>query len=77
MTAVQGCFECTDWSVFRQAATKDQEIDIEDYAVAVSGYIYKCMEDVCVTKCITVRANEKPWMTAEVRAPAESKRFCF
>lgn len=55
MTALQGCFDCTAWSVFRETATKDE---------VVSGYIQKCMEDVCVIKTIT---NQKPWMTTEAR----------
>lgn len=55
--ALQGSFESTDWSVFREAATNIQGT-INDYAV--SSYIYKCMEDVCVTTNITVRVNEKP-----------------
>lgn len=39
MTTLQGCFECTDWSVFREAATKDPEVDIEESVETVSGYI--------------------------------------
>lgn len=50
MTALPGFFECTDWSVFREAATKNQEVDIEEYAETVSGYIQKCLEDLCATK---------------------------
>ncbi len=32
----------------------------------MTAYIKKCMDDVTVTKTITTRANQKPWMTAEV-----------
>lgn len=54
----QGCFDCTDWSVFREAATKDHITDVKDYAEVVSGYIRKCkMEDFNIIKTIT---NQKP-----------------
>lgn len=32
----------------------------------VMGYITKCIEDVTVSKDITKRANQKPWMTRDV-----------
>lgn len=61
MTARQGCFDCTDWSVFREAHITD----VNDYAEVVSGYIQKHAEDVSVIKSIT---NQKPWMSTEARA---------
>ena len=67
MDALQDCFECTDWAMFKEAATDGQHTDVEEYAGTVSAYISKCMEDVSVVKNITTRANEKPWMTSEVR----------
>ena len=33
-----------------------------------TGFISKCIDDVTVIKTITTRSNQKPWMTAEVRA---------
>ncbi len=54
-----------------------QKIDIKEYAEAVLGYIYKSMEDICITKCITVRVNEKPWMTAEVQALLKARDSAF
>lgn len=75
--ALQGCFESTDWSVFKEVATNSQGTAINKYADPVSSYIYKCMEDVCVTKNTTVRANEKPWMTAEVRSLLKERNAAF
>lgn len=65
--ALQDCFENTDWSVYSEAATTNQHVSLTEYTDSVTGYITKCMEDVTVTKDITVRANEKPWFTREVR----------
>lgn len=66
MEALQGCLECTDWYVFRDAATSNNPTNI-DYAMSVSAYINKCMEDVSVVKTIITRANQKPRMNFEVR----------
>ena len=43
----------------------------------LTGYITKCMEDVTVTKDITVRANEKPWFTREVRELLRARNVAF
>ena len=37
--ALQDCFECTEWSMFREAATDNQHTDVREYAASVSGYI--------------------------------------
>ncbi|KAK0151949.1 hypothetical protein N1851_006689 [Merluccius polli] len=75
--ALQDCFESTDWSVFKEASTGPLGVNIEEYAEAVSGYIQKCTEDLCVTKHITVRANQKPWLTNEVRAKLRARNAAF
>lgn len=75
--ALQDCFECTDWSVFREAATTNQDVNLTEYTDSVTGYITKCMEDVTVTKDITVRANEKPWFTREVRELLRARNVAF
>ncbi|KAI3370567.1 hypothetical protein L3Q82_007080 [Scortum barcoo] len=67
MEALQDCFECTDWDMFKEAATYNNQTDIDEYAMSVSAYINKCMEDVSVINSITTRANQKPWMSEEVR----------
>ncbi|KAL0153828.1 hypothetical protein M9458_050858 [Cirrhinus mrigala] len=64
--ALQDCFDTTDWSMFKQAATYNNTTDLQEYLETVTAYINKCTEDVTVTKTITVRANQKPWMTGEV-----------
>lgn len=48
-------------------ATYNDHTNIDEYAMSVSAYINKCTEDVSVTKNIITRANQKPWMTVEVR----------
>ncbi len=66
-STLQDCFQCTDWNMFKEAATYNNHTDLQEYTETVTAYIKKCMDDVTVTKTITTRANQKPWMTAEVR----------
>lgn len=67
MKALQDCFGCMDWDMCKKAATDSQHTNLEEYAASVSAYMEKCIEDICVTKTITIRANQKPWMSPEVR----------
>ena len=68
VSALQDCFKCTNWEIFKTAASQgEHHINIEEYAETVMSYIAKCTEDVTVMKTYIVRNNQKPWMTAEVR----------
>ncbi|KAK3556405.1 hypothetical protein QTP70_007975, partial [Hemibagrus guttatus] len=66
------CFECTDWNIFREATTNSNSINKEEYTTSVTSYIGKCIDDMTVSKTITTRSNQKPWMTAEVCALLQS-----
>ncbi len=66
-SALQDCFQDTDWNMFKEAATYNNHTDLQEYTETVTAYIKYCIDDVTVTKTITTRANRKPWMTAEVR----------
>ena len=59
MEALQDCFECTDWDMFKAAASNNTT-DVDEYAMSVSAYISKCTEDVSTIKNITTRANQSP-----------------
>ncbi|KAK3561385.1 hypothetical protein QTP86_033495 [Hemibagrus guttatus] len=68
ISALQDSFECTDWNMFREAATNGHTTDLEEYTSSVTSYISKCIEEVTISKTITTRSNQKPWMTAKVCA---------
>ncbi|KAK3538472.1 hypothetical protein QTP86_003685 [Hemibagrus guttatus] len=51
--------------MFMEAATNGDSINLEEYTPSVTCYIGKCFDDVTVSKIITTRSNQKPWMTAE------------
>ncbi|KAK3569434.1 hypothetical protein QTP86_030061 [Hemibagrus guttatus] len=58
----QGCLDCTGWDVFRSPTNS-----LDEYADAVSSYIYFC-EDSIIPTCTRVSYNnDKPWFTAKLR----------
>ncbi|KAI5625328.1 gastrula zinc finger protein XlCGF28.1-like [Silurus asotus] len=76
-SALQDCFECTDWDMFREAATNGDSINLEEYTSSVTSYISKCVDDVTISKTITTRSNQKPWITANVRALLKQRDSAF
>ncbi|KAK3510918.1 hypothetical protein QTP70_025540 [Hemibagrus guttatus] len=77
ISALQDCFECTDWNMFREVATNGDSINLEEYTTSVTSHIGKCIDDVTVSKTITTHSSQKPWMTAEVRALLKSRDSAF
>ncbi|KAK3541003.1 hypothetical protein QTP86_009520 [Hemibagrus guttatus] len=77
ISALQDCFECTDTDMFREAATNSDSMNLEEYTTSVTSYIRKCVDDVTVSKTITTRSNQKPWMTAEMHALLKSRDSAF
>ena len=70
METLRGCFECTDWAVFKQAAA-----DIDEYTETVSDYITFC-EGLCIpTKTITIttQPNDKPWFNTYIKQKLQAK----
>jgi len=63
---MQDCFECTDWKVFKEAATYDQQTWLKECTDFVTGYTEKSIEDVNVVKTVITCSNQKPWLTAEI-----------
>ncbi len=75
--ALQDCFNTTDWNMFKQAATCNNTTDLQEYSETVTAYITKCIDDVTVTKTITVWANQKPWLTGEVYRLLKARNAAF
>ncbi|KAK3563208.1 hypothetical protein QTP86_018266, partial [Hemibagrus guttatus] len=74
---LEDCFKCTDWDMFREAATNGDTTDLEEYTSSVTNYISKCIDDVSISKSITTRSNQKPWMTTKVCALLKSRGSAF
>ncbi|KAK3516522.1 hypothetical protein QTP70_019906 [Hemibagrus guttatus] len=77
ISALQDCFDCTDWDMFRKAATKGDTTDLQEYTSSVTSYISKCIDDVTISKSITTRSNQKPWLTAKVCVLLKSRDSAF
>ncbi|KAK3522866.1 hypothetical protein QTP86_005680 [Hemibagrus guttatus] len=60
ISALQDCFECTDWNMFREAANNGNSINLEEYTTSVTSYIGKCINAVTVSKTMTTCSNQKP-----------------
>lgn len=67
-SALQDCFVCTGWELFKTAVSQGDQTDIEEYAEAITSYIANCTGDVTVVKTFTTRGNRKLWMNTEVRS---------
>ena len=59
---LQDCFASTDWNMFR-----DSSNGIEKYTTSVIGFINKCIDDVGPTVTVRTYANQKPWITGNIR----------
>ncbi|KAK1804805.1 hypothetical protein P4O66_003647 [Electrophorus voltai] len=77
ISALQDCFEQKTWITFKEAATDGGTVNLEEYTASVTGYISKCIDDVIVSKTITTRPNQKPWMPAEVRMLLRTRDSAF
>ncbi len=76
-SSLQDCFQCTDWNMFKEAATYNNHTELQEYTETVTAYIKKCIDDVTVTKTISTRANQKPWMTTELRGLLKTRDEAF
>ncbi|KAM7374814.1 hypothetical protein PAMP_007451 [Pampus punctatissimus] len=63
--------------MFKQAATYNHQINIQEYSDTVTAYISKCTADVTDTKTIMVRTNQKPWLTGEVHRLLKARNAAF
>ncbi|XP_048854489.1 uncharacterized protein LOC125722376 [Brienomyrus brachyistius] len=63
--------------MFRKAATYGDFTNLKEYTTSVIGYISKCIDDVNVSKNITTRSNQMPWMTTEVRTLLRTRDTAF
>lgn len=70
---LQDCFETTAWQMFREATVEGGNVDLEESTSSVLCYIHKFVEDVTITRTITIHPNQKPKLNAEVRSLLRSQ----
>ena len=69
---LQGCMDCTDWGVFKEAS-----FSLDEYADVVTSYVSFC-EDMCIpSKTVRAYGNDKPWFSKLVKAKLDAKNRAF
>ena len=70
--ALQGCFDCTIWSVFEESSNS-----IDELADVVCSYISFCTASVIPHKKVFFYPNSKPWITKELKSLLREKKTVF
>uniref|UniRef100_A0A1A8RXB6 Reverse transcriptase domain-containing protein n=1 Tax=Nothobranchius rachovii TaxID=451742 RepID=A0A1A8RXB6_9TELE len=71
--ALQGCFETTDWMTLCQG----YEEDINAMTGCVTDYINFCVDNIIPTRTVRCFANNKPWITSELKNLLNEKKRAF
>jgi hypothetical protein len=66
---LQCYFECTDWSMLY-----DVDACIDENVEVITSHINFCVSMIVPSKCITIYANNKPWVTKEVKLLLNDKK---
>jgi len=61
--ALQDCFQCTDWGMLQEAYGED----IDGITSCTTDYINFCMDIVVPTRSVRCFANNKPWITSNIK----------
>ncbi|KAM3843222.1 nuclear pore complex protein Nup107 [Diretmus argenteus] len=75
--AIPSLQDCFEWETFKEAATTDGIIDLQEYTESVIGYINKCIDDVTIVKTIRKHGNQKPWLTGEACSLLRARNVSF
>lgn len=66
---LQGCFDCTDWSVLHDASGGvDLNVNV------LSSYISFCVDVIVATRVVKAYPNNKPWITKDVKLLVNEKK---
>ncbi|KAK0148638.1 hypothetical protein N1851_011033 [Merluccius polli] len=73
---LQDCFDSTDWDIFRgqEALTRSS---LDEFTVSVLDYINFCGDTVTSSKQVRVAPNQKPWMTAKLKALINARDIVY
>lgn len=69
---LQGCFECTDWDIF-----KETSVDIDELTDVISSYVTFCEDNVIPLKTFKTFPNNKPWVLKSLKMLLSKKRKLF
>ena len=69
---LQGCFESTDWSLFKESSDS-----LDEYMDAVTAYVNFCIDSCVPKKLIRSYPNQKPWFNKEIGLKVKPKIKAF
>ena len=70
---LKGCFELTDWEEFFRECNGDLNLLYD----TICSYVTFCADSVIPTKQIKIFANNKPWITKDLKNCLNLKKFAF
>lgn len=70
--ALQGCFECTDWTVFQDSCS-----DINELTDVVCSYISFCKDFVLPTREVKLYPNNKQWISKDIKELLVKRKTVF
>ena len=68
--ALRDCFECTNW----REPCRPHSYDIDALTHCITDYINFCVENTVPTTKVRCLANNKPWVTPELKAMLNEKK---
>ena len=72
-SALQACFECTDWQCFFDACGDNMNYLCD----TVSSYVTFCVDAVIPSKKVVVYPNNKPWISKELKSVINRKKQIY
>lgn len=68
--ALQGCFHCTNWDIFKC-------FDINEQVETISDYINFCVDTVIPRKTTKIFPNDKPWISNKLKHLLTEKKKAY
>lgn len=75
--SLKDCFECTEWNVLLEAEENSSDMDINGMVGRVTDYINFCWDIVIPGRTVRCFANNKPWITGDIKALLNQKKQAF
>ena len=72
LSALQGCFDFTVWSVFVQSCE-----NVDQLNDCITDYIHFCVDIQTREKNLLCYPNKKPWKTKGLKKTINEKKFLF
>ena len=71
--ALLSCFEITEWPAF----CEPHEVDIDGLTECITDYINFCVDCNVPARTVTCYANNKPWITKDIKVIVNEKKRAF